>query len=375
MFALKKRGVPMAKTIKTLILIAFLQGSNLLSLQKIRGKAELIDTLGKGKPVVVKAVMQGCGACSMIKDAIESLQKDNPEVIIVEAELGENADLVREENISAAPTFLFYKKGASKPHDKVVGANKQAVEEKVKALKADTKQEKEKTTEKKAVTKKEDKVPTKKKSSTPKEKPTKEKAIKKSKTKKPAPLKHEIVQLKGKTDLDNLLKKGKPVVVKTEMTGCGACVMIKDTFESLHKEHPDIIFAVAEQTDNRDLMSEFKVAAFPTFLFFKENSSQPHDTIRGANKDLLTQKVKALSTKDSTKQVKKEPSKKVKKEAAPKKKSAVSKKSIKKSPTKRPVPIKRQKQKVASKKYVQEQRVGKGCKTKVCSSCEGCSTC
>ena len=351
----------MAKILKLLLLLALVQSRSMLSLQKVHSKSELVETLGKAKDskkaVVVKFVMQGCGACSMIKEAIEEMQKNNPDVIFVEAEIGEVKDLAQEHNINAVPTFLFYKSGESKPHDKLVGANKPAIEEKVKAL----------------AEPKKGKAPMKAKEEKPEVKKAPKRMAKQSE-------KHEIVQLHGKEELNSLLNKAKTehktVVVKAHMTGCGACSMIKPFFEDLHNQHSGkVIFAEAELGQNGDVMKEYEIMAFPTFLFFKEGESSPSEKIRGANKEALESKVKEVAGKPAVKkQPRKKAQKEVVKEVAPKK-DVAQKRIVKKAPENKPVAIKNQRPKRTTKKYVEEQQVGKGCITQTCNSCEGCNTC
>ncbi|OGB84117.1 hypothetical protein A3F66_02885 [candidate division TM6 bacterium RIFCSPHIGHO2_12_FULL_32_22] len=96
-----------------------------------RGEAELLELLADND-VVLAMTMQGCGHCAAAKKELPRIQAEHPEIVIVEADLRDNPDLTNKHNITAAPTFLFYKKGANKPHDKIVGANMPEVEKKVK---------------------------------------------------------------------------------------------------------------------------------------------------------------------------------------------------------------------------------------------------
>src|SRR3990167_1659690 len=96
-----------------------------------RGEAELLELLADND-VVLAMTMQGCGHCAAAKKELPRIQAEHPEIVIVEADLRDNPDLTNKHNITAAPTFLFYKKGANKPHDKIVGANMPEVEKKIK---------------------------------------------------------------------------------------------------------------------------------------------------------------------------------------------------------------------------------------------------
>lgn len=347
----------MAKTMRILLLAALLQCGVMSALQKVRGEAELFEVMGKGKSVVVKVVMQGCGACTMIKDYVEELQKENPEVIFVEAELHENPDLVQKHGITAAPTILFYHTGASKPHDKIVGANKEAIKNKVQELKA---------------------------KAAPAKVETKKEVAKPAKQKKHASM-TGIKRIENKEALTNALNNNKHVVLKFTTSHCPACKDIKPAYDKLANKYTDIVFAEADVDNNRDFATEYAIASVPTFLFFESGSSKP-TRIVGATETELEAKIKSLTGPKAATPKKAKPVAKAEpktKKAAPAKaepkakaeKKAMPKKQAKKS-AKKPMPKKEQKAKRSSKKHVEEQITGKGCTTASCGSCEkNCNSC
>lgn len=70
-----------------------------------------------------------CGPCRMISPLYTSLAGKYPKVVFLKVDIDEAKDVAARWNISSVPTFFFLKNG--KEVDKVVGADKSALERKI----------------------------------------------------------------------------------------------------------------------------------------------------------------------------------------------------------------------------------------------------
>ena len=70
-----------------------------------------------------------CGPCRVISPLYTSLAGKYPKVVFLKVDIDEAKDVAARWNISSVPTFFFLKSG--KEVDKVVGADKSALERKI----------------------------------------------------------------------------------------------------------------------------------------------------------------------------------------------------------------------------------------------------
>ena len=87
----------------------------------------------------------------------------------------------------------------------------------------------------------------------------------------------------------------KPAIVKFYSTHCGACKMIARTYEELATTHPEINFVEVDGTKADALMKKYQIKAFPTFIFLKDPSQKPTQTLIGADKEKLVQAIKEFT--------------------------------------------------------------------------------
>jgi len=81
---------------------------------------------------VVDFSAEWCGPCLQIAPRIDQLASQNPNVSFYKVDVDRASDIAARSNITAMPTFQFYKKG--KLLATVVGANYGAVKDKVQKL-------------------------------------------------------------------------------------------------------------------------------------------------------------------------------------------------------------------------------------------------
>lgn len=63
------------------------------------------------KLVVVDFFATWCGPCKKIAPIMKELAESNPNVVFLKVDVDEADDLAKDKNISAMPTFQFYKSG------------------------------------------------------------------------------------------------------------------------------------------------------------------------------------------------------------------------------------------------------------------------
>lgn len=62
--------------------------------------------------VVVDFFAEWCGPCKMISPYVASLESQFPDVTFIKVDVDELQDVAAQQNISAMPTFQFFKNGA-----------------------------------------------------------------------------------------------------------------------------------------------------------------------------------------------------------------------------------------------------------------------
>mmetsp|Transcript_7794 Transcript_7794/g.11922 ORF Transcript_7794/g.11922 Transcript_7794/m.11922 type:complete len:109 (-) Transcript_7794:165-491(-) len=93
---------------------------------------ELIE-LSKSKLVVIDFTATWCGPCQMVAPIFEELATAHPEVEFIKVDVDDGKDIAMKCEISAMPTFQFYKGGEKV--DEIVGANVDKLKEVIEANK------------------------------------------------------------------------------------------------------------------------------------------------------------------------------------------------------------------------------------------------
>jgi len=97
-------------------------------------KEKVLDD-SSGKLIVVDFHAQWCGPCKMIAPKIEAMSKnDFPDVVFYKVDVDDNEEVAQEQDISAMPTFLFFKNGKKCEDDTVMGANEGKIKEAIEKL-------------------------------------------------------------------------------------------------------------------------------------------------------------------------------------------------------------------------------------------------
>ncbi|CAK9172218.1 unnamed protein product [Ilex paraguariensis] len=82
-----------------------------------------------GKLMVIDFTASWCGPCKYMEPAINEFAAKYTDVEFIKIDVDELADVAREFEVEAMPTFILVKKG--KQVDKVVGANKEELQKKI----------------------------------------------------------------------------------------------------------------------------------------------------------------------------------------------------------------------------------------------------
>ncbi|GBC04634.1 hypothetical protein RclHR1_05790015 [Rhizophagus clarus] len=98
-----------------------------------------------------------------------------------------------------------------------------------------------------------------------------------------------VIQINDQSTLQEHLGKGKLVVVDFKTTWCPPCNMIAPKVEAFSNDYTDVIFLKVDGDESPDLTTEYKISAFPTFLFFKDGKLV--ETIVGAIPDKLKENI------------------------------------------------------------------------------------
>ncbi len=101
----------------------------------VADKAAFQKVLAQGKPVVVDFYATWCGPCKMIAPKLEELSATMQDVIFVKIDVDQAEDLAAEFEVSAMPTFMFFKGGKKVDNLTVVGASLDKIKESISKLK------------------------------------------------------------------------------------------------------------------------------------------------------------------------------------------------------------------------------------------------
>merc|ERR1711931_9578 len=83
--------------------------------------------LAGGKLVVVDFFAVWCGPCKMIAPKLEEIDKEMADVVVIKVDVDECEDVAMEYQITAMPTFMFFKNSAKV--DSMTGANEAKIRE------------------------------------------------------------------------------------------------------------------------------------------------------------------------------------------------------------------------------------------------------
>ena len=234
------------------------------SVQNITSLAELESLIKTaGKPVVAEYHAEAwCHHCKIFAPLYEELAQQNSGIAIF-VKVDDKADgskaISAKYGIQALPTTLIFVNGdTSKPVATILGANKDGVYNAIQAALSPSSSE------------------------------TKGSAIG-----------NAIIEIKGKQQLQDLLKNSKmPVVIDFHAEAwCFHCKKYRTAFESFPSQYPKLQFAKLDQDlpENKGLPGEYGVKGFPTTIIFENGT--PTKTVVGANIPELQAKFKELSTK------------------------------------------------------------------------------
>lgn len=79
--------------------------------------------------------------------------------------------------------------------------------------------------------------------------------------------------------------KNKILLLKFTASWCGPCQRIKQQYENLSLEYPDILFTEVDVDEMEDLCQHFNITCMPTFIFLKSHKTKYEklERIEGSN--------------------------------------------------------------------------------------------
>mmetsp|Transcript_76071 Transcript_76071/g.114534 ORF Transcript_76071/g.114534 Transcript_76071/m.114534 type:complete len:105 (+) Transcript_76071:48-362(+) len=104
-----------------------------MSVIKVTSADQLNEQINSGKLVIVDFFATWCGPCKRIAPEIETLAGEETGVVFMKIDVDELETVAAKYEVSAMPTFLFFKNGAKVAE--VVGASMKNIKEKLNQLK------------------------------------------------------------------------------------------------------------------------------------------------------------------------------------------------------------------------------------------------
>ncbi|MDR3550416.1 MAG: thioredoxin family protein, partial [Candidatus Babeliales bacterium] len=87
----------------------------------------------------------------------------------------------------------------------------------------------------------------------------------------------EVVNLASEAQYEEILKSGKPAVIKFGAEWCGACQSVKGAYADLANELHDVTFVDIDVDKFQPLAQKNGIAGIPTFLYVQNGSTKHQD--------------------------------------------------------------------------------------------------
>lgn len=100
----------------------------------------------------------------------------------------------------------------------------------------------------------------------------------------------EIIDITNQSEINAHL----PAVLEFYSENCGACIMFKKQYERIAKKYPDINFLKVDGVKHHKLVKEYKITAFPSFVFIPNTTAYKPKTIVGPKKHEIEVAIKEL---------------------------------------------------------------------------------
>lgn len=87
----------------------------------------------------------------------------------------------------------------------------------------------------------------------------------------------QVVNLESEAQYEEILKSGKPAVIKFGAEWCGACKSVKSEYAELANELKDVTFVDIDVDKFQPLAQKNAVSGIPTFLYVQNGSTKHQD--------------------------------------------------------------------------------------------------
>ncbi|MEX0939850.1 MAG: thioredoxin domain-containing protein [Candidatus Babeliales bacterium] len=105
-----------------------------------------------------------------------------------------------------------------------------------------------------------------------------------------------MTEINNTSHFNQMMAQNKPMVVYFYADWCSVCKRAKPKIEQISNQYSNIGFLQVNEANNRELINQYGVNAYPTFIFFDANGMEV-ERLKGINEDKLHINIKMIQQK------------------------------------------------------------------------------